>query len=162
MIRLIVQLIIISLICSSAAAQTNDLASSASLDEYMETGAEIAGIRWPYYDDEGNLQAQLYIGVVRKMEGTRADVSDMRIDVYDDGEVSMTMYAPRCITWFEETADGNILFVESEGDVLIEMEQMTICGRGFRFSSSGNRFEILSEARVLVKESARNAERLSL
>jgi hypothetical protein len=52
--------------------------------------------------------------------------------------------------------------VKSDGDVLIDMEQMTIFGNGFHFTSENNRFEIKDHAKVLVKESAANMKGLSL
>lgn len=140
---------------------TNTLAIS-SLDEYVETGMEVTGVRAPYYDDDGKLRARLYGGKARILEGGRANVTDIRIDVFEDGVEIMTVYAPQCITQVEEKGKKKILAVESDGDVLIEMEQMTIIGRGFRFSSDSNRFEILSEAKVLVKDSERNMKELTL
>ena len=46
--------------------------------------------------------------------------------------------------------------------MLIDMEQMTVSGRGFRFSSKENRFEIDHDSKVLVKESARRMDEVGL
>ena len=152
------------LFCTAVCAQegsTNSV-SPAGLDAYMDSGMEVAGVRAPYYNEKGELQAQLYGGRARILEGGTADVTNIRIDVYENGVVTMAVFAPQCFTRVFEKDNARVLAVESEGDVLIDMEDMTICGHGFRFSSDGNRFEILSEAKVLVKESARNVEGLSL
>jgi hypothetical protein len=143
------------LLCGVVCAQEPTPDSASRLDEEMEAGMEVFGIRAPYYDKNGNLQVQLYGGSAKVLEDGRVDVSQIRIDVYDKGVVIMTVYAPQCFTQMEEQGEENILSIESDGEVLIETDQMTIVGRGFRFSSIGNRFEILSEAKVLVKESAR-------
>lgn len=150
------------LFCGIVRAQKTNNEASSELDEYMATGMEISGVRAPYYDDEGNLQAQLYGGHVKMLEGRKAEVTNLRVDVYDHGAIVMTVYAPHCFTKAVEKGKQEILSVESDGDVLIEMDQMTIYGRGFRFSSDNNRFEILSNSKVLVKESARNAKGLKL
>ena len=42
------------------------------------------------------------------------------------------------------------------------MEQMTIVGRGFRFTSEEIKFEIFHDAKVLLKKAARNAGGLKL
>ncbi len=155
--------LIIGLLCGIACARdTTNAPPTSRLDEYMETGMEIAGVRAPYYDEAGNLRAQLYGGQARMLEGGMADVTNLRIDVYEDGEVAMTVFAPKCLTKVVEKGKERILMVESDGDVLIDMDEMTISGRGFRFSSDSNRFEIHSDAKVLVKESARKAEEVTL
>ncbi len=148
--------------CAMAYAQDVALPVSSGLDEYMETGMEVSGVRAPYYDEDGNLQAELYGGHAKVLEGGVVDVTNLRIDVYDEGAVAMTIFAPQCFSQVDEKGKEQVLSVESAGDVLITMEQMTIIGHGFRFSSDSNRFEILSEAKVLVNESARNVEGLEL
>jgi hypothetical protein len=150
-------------LCSSVCAQEADLDQSPSkLDEYMEIGMEVGGVRAPYYDEEGNLKAELYGEHAKILAGGIAEVTNIRIDVFEDGAVFMTVFAPRCYTQVVEQGGDKFLSVESDGDVLIDMEQMTIAGRGFLFTSENNRFEILSEAKVLVKEAAQNMKGLEL
>ncbi len=148
---------VVALLAAWGVAGAQDAArpSSGKLDEYMAAGMEISGVRAPYYDEQGNLQAQLHGGHVRVVEGGRAEVEELRIDAYRDGAVFMTLYAPRCTTEVVEEGGRKVLRVESEGDVLIDLDQMTIAGRGFRFSSAHNRLEILHDSKVLVKASAR-------
>ena len=148
--------------CGLVCAQEPDpgVGSGGLVNEYMETGMEVTGVRAPYYAADGSLKAQLYGGHARVLEGGVADVTNIRIDVYEKGAVIMTVYAPQCFTRVVENEENKVLLVESEGDVLIEMEEMSIAGRGFRFASDSNRFEIHSEARVLVKEGARGIREL--
>lgn len=137
-------------------------ASANKLDEYLETGMEVAGVRAPYYDDSGVLKAQLYGGHAKVLEGGVADVSNLRIDVFQDGEIFMTIFAPQCFTKIDDSGSSKILVVESEGEVLIDMEQMTVSGRGFRFTSAENKFEIDHDSKVLVKKSARAMKEVEL
>jgi hypothetical protein len=137
----------------------------SKLDAYVESGMEVQGIRAPYYDEEGELRAQLYGGYAKVLEGGVADITNLRIDVYKDNEIEMTIFAPQCfmkMAEIEGLQGKKILSVYSDGDVLFDMEQMTISGKGFTFSSNGNRFEIKSEAKVLVKESINEMEGLDL
>lgn len=155
----------IAFLALPAVAQDNPGAvpPASKLDEYMEAGMEVAGVRAPYYDDEGNRKAQLYGGYAKILDGGVADVTNLRIDVFQDRKVFMSIFAPRCFTKMEEGKDGKkMLSVYSEGDVLIDMEQMTVTGRGFRFTSTENKFEILHDSRVLVKESARDIQGVDL
>ena len=150
-------------LCSSVCAQeAGDEPSPSKLDEYMETGMEVGGVRAPYYDEEGTLKAELFGEHAKILEGGIAEVTNIRIDVFEEGAVFMTVFAPKCYTQVVEQGEEKFLSVESEGDVLIDMEQMTIAGRGFLFTSENNRFEILSEAKVLVKEAAQNMKGLEL
>lgn len=136
--------------------------SASMLDEYMETGMEVSGVRAPYYDDEGNLLAQLYGGHAKILEGGVAEVTNLRIDVFQDGVISMTLFAPYCFTRMVEKEGKKTLVVDSDGEVLIAMEQMTIAGRGFRFTSEENKFEILHDSKVLVKDAMRDMGGLEL
>jgi hypothetical protein len=146
-----------------AVAQEHSATSPANkLDEYLNAGMEVAGVRAPYYNDEGELQAQLYGGYAKVLEGNVADVTNLRIDVFQDGEVFMTVFAPQCFTKIDDTGDNRFLEVYSEGEVLIDLEQMTISGRGFRFTSEKNQFEIENDSKVLVKESARDMNGVEL
>ncbi len=45
---------------------------------------------------------------------------------------------------------------------MVELDGLTIVGKGFRFRSDQNRFEILKEAKVIVDESARESTELKL
>ncbi len=123
---------------------------------------EVSGIRAPYYDETGELKAQLYGGHAKILEGGVAQIAHLRIDVFQDGAVFMTIYAPQCFTRMVEEAGKKRLEVYSEGDVLIELDQMTVSGRGFRFSSTENRFEILHDSKVLVKDSTGDIKGLAL
>ena len=150
-------------LCSSVCAQEADHdPSSSALDDYIETGMEMAGVRAPYYDIDGNLKAELYGEQVKILPGDVAEVTNIRIDVFEKGAVFMTVFAPQCNTRVVEQGGAKILSVESDGDVMIDMEQMTISGRGFRFTSENNRFDILSEAKVLVKKGVEGMKGLEL
>ena len=155
-------LTLLALCISVCAQEAGDEPSPSKLDEYMETGMEVGGVRAPYYDEEGTLKAELFGEHAKILEGGIAEVTNIRIDVFEEGAVFMTVFAPKCYTQVVEQGEEKFLSVESEGDVLIDMEQMTIAGRGFLFTSENNRFEILSEAKVLVKEAAQNMKGLEL
>jgi hypothetical protein len=160
--RITTHLVVLLAVCVSVHAQEPAAHSASQLDAYMEPGMEVSGVRAPYYDDEGNLQAELFGGHVRVLEGGIAKVENLRVDVYEDGAVIMTLFAPQCSMQVEDVDGQKQLSINSDGDVLIEMDELAISGKGFRFSSDQNRFEILDQSRVLVKKSARKIEGLTL
>lgn len=156
-------LLTLLVLCGTVRArEATNAPAESRLQEYMETGMEVSGLRAPYYDEKGNLKAQLYGGHARIIDEHTADVTNIRIDAFEHGKVVMTLYAPHCITRVIDKGKEKVLSVESAGDVLIEMKQMTISGHGFRFSSDSNRFEILGNSKVLVKESARTMKGVNL
>jgi hypothetical protein len=114
----------------------------------LGTGMEISGFRVPVYDDDGQLQAQLYGEFAKVLEDDEVDITNLKIEMYKDGKVAMTGFLPQCF-FNTETR-----FAKSDGQVLIESESMTVTGRGFVWAFDGGRIEILHESKVLVKESA--------
>ncbi|MDF7825257.1 hypothetical protein P4B35_14630 [Pontiellaceae bacterium B12227] len=161
--KAVLQSLTMLLLCGTVFAQeTAETPSAGKLDEYLAAGMEVAEIHVPYYDDDGELRAQLYGGYARVMEGGIADVTNLRIDVFQDGDVFMTLFAPQCFTKIDQSGESKLLVAYSDGDVLIDMQQMTVSGRGFRFSSDANRFEILHDSKVLVKEAARSMQGVEL
>lgn len=116
----------------------------------MGTGMEISGFRVPDYDDEGQLRAQLYGEHAKVLEKGEVEITNLKIEMYKDGEVVMTVFSPHCFFNMETKQ------ARSEGRVLIESGLMTLVGRGFTWSAEAGRFEILHDSKVLVKEAAQS------
>ena len=115
----------------------------------MGTGMEISGFRVPDYDDQGQLRAQLYGEHAKVLEKGEVEITNLKIEMYKDGEVAMTVFSPHCFFNMETKQ------ARSEGRVLIESGLMTLVGRGFTWSAEAGRFEILHDSKVLVKEAAK-------
>lgn len=111
-------------------------------------GTEISGFRFPDYDDEGQLRAQLYCEYAKVLSRAEVEITNLRIDMYREGEVVMTVFSPHCFF------NRDTRVARSQGRVLIESGLMTIVGRGFRWSAQAGRFEILHDSKVLVKQAA--------
>ena len=109
---------------------------------------EVSGFRVPDYDSQGQLRAQLYGEHATMLEENEVEITHLKIEMYKDGEVVMTVFLPHCFFNTESR------LAKSDGWVLIESESMTVVGRGFIWSAEGGRFEILHESKVLVKEVA--------
>jgi len=111
-------------------------------------GMKISGFRVPDYDEKGNLRAQLYGERAVVLEEKKVEIFNLKIEMYKEGKVVMTVFAPHCFFDMEKRK------AYSDGRVLIESGMMTIIGTGFIWSSEANRFEILHESKVLVKKAA--------
>ena len=126
------------------------------LGKYMEQGMEVPGLKMPYYDEDGALRAQLYCGMTKFVEGDVFDLTNLRVDVYEDGKLFVTVFSPHCFLKLKEEETGIVLVVYSEDEVLVDSEQMIMSGKGFRFTSEENKIEIFNGSKVLVKKSARD------
>jgi len=111
-------------------------------------GAIASGLRIPDYDDQGQLRAQLYGEHFKVLDTGEVEITNLKIEMYKDGEVAMTVFSPHCFF------DRDTHQARSDGDVLIESEMMTVIGRGFTWSAEAGRFEIMHDSKVLVKEVA--------
>ena len=156
------QLLIVVLFCCVIGVPGEEQKGASVLAGLVDGGMEAEGIRAPYYDEEGNLKALMYGRRAKVLEGEMTDVADLRIDLYKDGKVDAIIYAPQCLAHSKDMDGQKILIVESEGDVLVEMEGVTLVGRGFQFRSDQNRFKILHDARVIVDEAVRDSTELDL
>jgi len=137
--------------CWCGAQDSTNTPPVSALDEFIETGMEVAGIRAPYYDDAGILKAELFGEQAKVLADGSVDITNLRIDIYENDRVTITVFAPQCFVVTGTSADGGGFTAHSGGDVLITLDQGMITGRGFRFSSESSRFEILDDARVLVQ-----------
>jgi hypothetical protein len=129
----------------------------AALEKYIESGMAVSGIRYPIYNEEGELQAQFFIGQAVMQGIGGAQIKDLKIEIYQDGVVAATIYAPSCVTDVNVQSGGSgsrNVTVKSDGAVLVESEQVSLCGRGFiwRFEDGKIRFEVLNDTKVLVKQ----------
>lgn len=114
----------------------------------MGAGTEGYGFRIPEYDDQGQLRAQLYGEYARGLDGGEVEITNLKIEMYKEGQVTMTVFSPHCF-FNRDTRQAH-----SDGRVLIESDSMTVAGRGFTWSAKAGRFEILHDSKVLVKEAA--------
>lgn len=137
--------------CWCGAQEATNTPSVSALDEFIETGMEVAGIRAPYYDDAGVLKAELFGEQAKVLADGTVDITNLRIDIYEDNRVTITVFAPQCFAATGTSADGKGFSARSDGYVLITLDQAVISGQGFRFSSENSRFEILNDAKVLVQ-----------
>ena len=74
-----------------------------------------------------------------------ADVEHLRIDLFEGAQQTAQLYAPRCQTKINMVDGVKHLVAESDGWVLIITDAFRMTGRGFRFDTRDERFEVLNE-----------------
>lgn len=117
-------------------------------------GMEISGFRVPDYDKDGNMRAQLFGEHAKILENSEAEITNIKIELYKDGAVAMTVFSPHCFYSTERNE------AYSDARVMIEMGPMTLVGRGFIWSAKGGSFEILNDAKIVVKDATKQLKDL--
>ncbi len=109
-------------------------------------GQRIAGFEVPDFDDEMRLQSMLFGDYARIMPNGEVEITNLMIEFYtEDREVEMRVTSPECI-YDRATRDAR-----SDSNIRIARENMIITGKQFVWSADNGRFEIFSDARVLLK-----------
>lgn len=112
----------------------------------------IRGFEVPEFDRENRLQSMLYGELARLLPSGMVDITDMRIEFYDDDRVvEMLVTAETCLY------DRNTRSAESDAEVRIARDNIIITGRGFNWQPDEEQFQIHNEAKVVLKE-ARSIE----
>ena len=106
----------------------------------------VSGFQVPEYDDEGNLKSKLFGDFAKVLPEGVIEISQLRIEFYEKGHVNMTVTAPRCLY---DQKKGS---AESDADVRIAREDMVVTGKGFSWNNKDQVFQILTQAKVVVKQ----------
>jgi hypothetical protein len=106
----------------------------------------VTGFRVPEYDDQNRLKSQLFGDFASVLPDGIIEITQLKIDFYDEGEVVMTVTAPRCRY---DQKKGN---AQSDSDLRITRKNMVVTGKGFSWSGRSERFEIYREAKVVLQD----------
>lgn len=124
---------------ATAVAQTTDI------------GQTVTGFRMPNYDEQNNLKSVLFGDFARVRPDGLIEITNLKIDFYEEGRVNMTVTSPQCLfNRAESTA-------RSDGPVRIQRDNLLITGTGFWWSAREERFEIYAQSRVEIRGGASRA-----
>ena len=122
-------------------------AESKNVDSVMV----VTGIRSPFYNEFGELSAELIGGRAFMIDDKNAIVEHLRIDLYEKQKITTQIYLPKCKTTTFSINGRNTFKLDSNDSVIIENNEMTITGDGFKFNPEENFFEIKNNASVFLK-----------
>lgn len=108
-------------------------------------GQTVTGFRVPDYDEENNLKTLLLGDFAKVLSDGIIEITELRIEFYQAGKVTMTVTAPQCR--FNQKAG----VAESDGEVRIANDDMVVTGRGFEWINSDEVFKIRSDTRVVLR-----------
>jgi len=102
--------------------------------------------RVPEYDAKGRLVYQILGSSAKWLSNGDIDVTNLRLEVYRDGEVDATVTTSQCLV---NRAKGT---ATSEQAVRIERDDMIVTGIGFRFDAKTQKITIFSKVRLELKQ----------
>ena len=126
------------------------LCFSAKADEESQM---VRGVEVPIYNEQGEVIRQMFGDSATFKPDGSADIVNMRIEFYRQGETNLVVRAPAC------RYDQHVGTAESDSSVEITGKGMRVTGRGFEWDNAQERFIIHHEARVELR---RRAETLKL
>ncbi len=128
------------------------LVALAARAQQKDPAQTVSGFRVPEYDDEGHLKSELFGEFARVLPDGVIEISQLKIDVYNKGQVDMTVTAPQCAYNQKEG------LAKSDSDVRIARENMVVTGVGFSWNGQNERFEILNKAKVVLKDAHKQVD----
>lgn len=99
----------------------------------------------PEYDVNGNIVSELLGDYADIMPDGRVRVRNLRIISYKNGEPELTVTSPEC-EYIEEDKSAY-----SDSEVRIARENLVVTGKGFSWDATGERMEIRSDVRVVLR-----------
>lgn len=135
-----------------AAAVLLGLACLAARGVEPTEATKVTGFRVPEYDDQGTLKSQLFGEFAQIYPNGVAEINEVKMEVYRQGEVDMRVTAPHCIY---DPSGGR---AGSKTGVKISRENMVVTGVGFRWEAKDETFQILSQVKVILKNARKKME----
>jgi len=109
----------------------------------------ISDFRVPEFDENGVKKSEVFGRQAEILPDGQVKITDLKIVMFKDGQVEATILADQC------TFDRKEKRAFSNSAVSIDRGgSMRVTGRGFRWSSVGQRIEILNESRVVLKNTS--------
>ncbi len=128
------------------------LSMAGAISAVEMAGQTVTGFRVPEYDEENNLKTLLLGDFAKVLADGVIEITGLRIEVYQEGKVAMTVTAPHC-RFHQKTG-----MAESDGDVRIANEEMVVTGKGFNWNNKDEVFNIRSQTKVVLRNARRAVE----
>lgn len=112
----------------------------------LRPGMEVGGFRLPDYAEDGTLKTQLFGEHALALSNGLIEIRGLRIEMYKDGQVETRVTSPHCLYDRERQAAG------STSSVRITRGEVVITGDDYAYSPRRQRFEIHTNARVVLRD----------
>lgn len=114
----------------------------------QESGEAIQGFRLPEYDEQGQLKQQLYGRTATFLEDGIIQLTGLKIEIFNKGQVSARVYSPLC------AYDQKRKRAASKQHVRIVTEKAVLTGDGFAWNGENEQFQIFKNAKLTLDSQA--------
>jgi LPS export ABC transporter protein LptC len=123
------------------------LALSASVSWAAEDlgPTTVKGVRYPKYDEKGQLEWEINGDSAKVMPNSIVEISNLKATIYKNNQVEASVTAPSC-TYDEKGGRAG-----SEGPVRIAQEDSVITGTGFYLNIEKQKIQIFKDVKVVLK-----------
>lgn len=121
-------------------------------------GHSVKEFRYPVLDGEGRKTSELRGATARVREDGGIEVTDLVIEVYEGGAVSLRITSAECV--YKPARR----IVTSDSAVRVERKNMVISGTGFLWRVDEGRVDVFQNVKVVVAEGTRieSADKMEL
>ncbi len=125
------------------------VAALAALGQ-LQPGGRMEGFRIPDYDDDGTLRSQLFGDHAAMVSPDLIELQNVKVEFYRGGEVETRITSPHCV-YHRRTG-----VAQSTSTVRIVRGGAVITGHHYRYDHRQQRFMILTNARVVLRDVRRS------
>ena len=110
----------------------------------MAVGQVLKGVRYPEYDEKGQLKFEITGDEAQVQPGGLIQIKNLKMTFYEQGKVIMQVSTPQCL--FDRVKRSAV----SSSDVCVARKEIELTGRGFAWNAQDGRMQIFSNTRVVL------------
>ena len=128
--------------------QLNAQDSQISVISPSESTMSVKGMRSPFYNEKSELIAELIGGRAFLLSSDFVNIEHVRINLYNEKKEITQLYTPNCNARISVIDGRKQIVVESEDWVVLKNANVEVIGRGFKFDTQNQYFEIRNDVKI--------------
>ena len=122
--------------------------SQISVASLSESTMSVKGMRSPFYNEKSELIAELIGGRAFLLSSDFVNIEHVRINLYNEKKEITQLYTPNCKARISVIDGRKQIVVESEEWVVLKNDNVEVIGRGFKFDTHNQYFEIRNDVKI--------------
>ena len=122
--------------------------SQISVVSPSESTMSVKGMRSPFYNEKSELIAELIGGHAYLLSSDFVNIEHVRINLYNEKKEITQLYTPNCKARISVIDGRKQIVVESEDWVVLKNANLEVIGRGFKFDTQNQYFEIRNDVKI--------------
>ena len=122
--------------------------SQISVASPSESTMSVKGMRSPFYNEKSELIAELIGGRAFLLSSDFVNIEHVRINLFNEKKEITQLYTPNCKARISVIDGRKQIVVESEEWVVLKNDNVEVIGRGFKFDTHNQYFEIRNDVKI--------------